>query len=170
MASAMFFAVTSLSSSPLFTVIFPLPPFTGNVAVSAEISSLSPATRVFIGPLPAISTSSPRLFVSVLPSPPLILIASFLMLSCSVVPSIVIPLSSTVTAISPLPVTVTSLPIAPLFLLLTSFSFPVLSFNFHVGLIASRSSFSVFAIAYNWLPLMASVLVSEIAPAPTLTI
>ena len=150
MASAMFFAVTSLLSSPLFTVIFPLPPFPSDVKlpVSAEISSLSPATWVFIGPLPVISTSSPRFFVSVLPSPPLILMASFLMLSCSVVPSIVIPFLSTVTSILPLPLTVTELSPAPFPLLMVALP-PFSSFSIHVGLMASRSSFSVFAIAYN---------------------
>ena len=149
MASAMFFAVTSLSPSPLFTVIFPLPPFTGNEAVSAEISSLSPATWVFIGPLPVISTLSPRLFVSVLPSPPLILMASFFISFFSVVPSIVIPLSLTVTAISPSPLTVKVLPFLLSFPPLIVAEPPLSSFSVHVGLMASRSSFSVFAIAYN---------------------
>ena len=151
MASAIFFAVTSLSSSPLLTVIFPLPPFPSGVklAVSAVISSLPLLIFVFIGPASLNSTSSPSFFVSVLPSPVLILMASFLMFSASFVPSILSPFPSTVTSISPLPVTVTSLPVVPPFLLPTSLLPPLLSFNFHVGLMASRSSFSVFAIAYN---------------------
>ena len=149
MASAMFFAVTSLSPSPLFTVIFPLPPFTGNEAVSAEISSLSPATWVFIGPLPVISISSERSFFRRPPLLSFIFIASVLMFSVSLVPSIVIPLSLTVTAISPSPLTVKVLPFLLSFPPLIVAEPPLSSFSVHVGLMASRSSFSVFAIAYN---------------------